>query len=257
MTRRWAFVSVATGFNLALEYSMRGLNDIPVHPFIPPFLFLTYFTYFTMLDDLTLRFRLRDGQLMTASFIYGTMGTCLFSGRAFTPPLILGVNWGALLFINLVWWGAVQAVLTFYLAGRLFPREWDARPLPLWGWGVLLPVQGLVVLVFQSVPAIPKGTPIGYTMMLLIMAGGGFALWRSIQAPRDVPPHERHAFLDGLSIATLGIFLFSAVILTSDPAEFDGTFVNQTARLVVMVWSAIVAGLLLIHRMVARRPIPV
>lgn len=138
---RFRIVITASLFNLLFEYSLRGLNNLKVQPFLPFILFPIYFSLFTLVEDLIVRWRLRDIQLMLLSFIYGTIYLAFISGILFLPPLYLGINWGALFYINLVWWGALQSILTFYLANLIERRDWNHPRMSMMGWAICLGIQ--------------------------------------------------------------------------------------------------------------------
>ncbi|MDP2857616.1 MAG: hypothetical protein Q8P50_06500 [Bacillota bacterium] len=62
-------------------------------------------------------------------FFLGTIYQCYVSGDAFIKPNFFGINLGRLLFVTLVWWGAIQTGMPLYIANRLAPRRWDRKPL--------------------------------------------------------------------------------------------------------------------------------
>lgn len=256
---RWKIVLIATGFNLLFEYSMRGINNFPKQPVLPLILFAAYFTYFTMLEDLIVRFRLGDYHLFVASFFFGTIYVCLVSGAAFTPPLILGINWGYLLFINLVWWGAVQAVLTFYIANRLSPREWSHALLSKKGWTLMMFLNGFVVLLFQLSGVIPQGTLSGIIVMVIILTASALIFWKlqPKQEEKASPEFKRSRVMDYLSIATAAVFFVCAVFLIFDPSHLGASNVNLTSVRIVSIWTTILAIIMLVYRLHTKRPIPV
>jgi len=256
----WKTVLVATMFNLLFEYSMRGINNILVQPFLPLVLFTTYFTLFTMLEDLVLRYRLKDYHLMVGAFSYGIVYQCLVSGAAFIPPLIFGINWGGVLFVILVWWGALQNVMTLYIANRIAPRDWNRGPLSKMGWAAMLLLNGLMVLLFQLYGGIPKGSLRGIVVMVLILIGGMAMFLRVLPGKEErslTPEFRRDKVMDCLSIFTVIVFLVCAVFLTFDPTRHGASRVNWTATQVVVAWSIVLALGMLTYRLCFRRPISV
>lgn len=149
MNNRYRVISIATIFNLLFEYSMRGINDLLTHPVPLLFLFGVYFSYFTMLEDLIARYRLKDYHLVGIGFLFGLISGLMLPSGIFTPPLFLGVNWINLLFINIAWWGILQGILTFYIANRIAPRDWNHRLLSKTEWCISLLVLLSILLLFR------------------------------------------------------------------------------------------------------------
>ncbi len=260
ISSRWKIILIAAAFNLLLEYSLRGINNIPAQPFLPFVLFISYFTYFTMLEDLIIRFKLKDFHLMAISFFYGTIYLAFVSGILFIPPLFLGIRWGSMLFVNLVWWGAVQAVMTFYLANRLAKRNWQHGRMSKTGWAVMLFLNFLVILIFKFGGQIPNGTPIGYAAFILILFFNLLLIWKiwpKEDALKENLSFRKSNFMDILSFLTVALFVFSAIFLTFDPIRSLTSNVNQTALNVISWWSLIAAILMLVHRILSKKSISV
>jgi len=256
----WKIVLAATAFNLLFEYSMRGINNLRVQPVLPLVLFTTYFTLFAMLEDLIVRYRLKDYHLMVAAFSYGAVYQSLVSGAAFIPPVILGINWGGVLFVILMWWGALQNVMTFYIANRLAPRDWTRQRLSKIGWVAMLLLNGLMVLLFQSSGLIPKGSPLGMVVMALILIAGVAAFWRILPKKEErslTPEFRRDRAMDCLGIITVIIFLVCAVFLTFDPTKHGASRVNWTSTRIIVGWTIILALTMLTHRLYSRKPISI
>ncbi len=257
---RWAIVLIAVGFNLLFEYALRGINNLRVQPGLPLILFIAYFTYFTMLEDLIVRHRLLDYQLMIASFFFGTVYVCLVAGIAFDKPQAFGLNWSGLLFVNLIWWGPLQAVLTFYLANRLAPRDWNHLRLGGLGWGVMLLLNGLIVVIFQRSGVIPKGTPVGLgTMIVILIVVAVLFRWTlpGASARAVSSAFQKGGVMDLLSALTVFIFLVCAVLLTSDPVRSGASNVNNVSLRIVSGWTVLLALVMLGYRLISKRPIPV
>lgn len=249
---------VATAFNLLFEYSMRGVNHLAERPFFVVVLLGAYFTIFTMEEDLIRRFRLRDYHLVVLAFTYGMVYQCLVSGTAFQRPELLGIRWSHSLFVLLVWWGGIQSVLTFYLATRVCPRQWNEPPMSRRGWVIAAGVNLVVIALFQVSGQIPHGTLAGYAAMAAVALGAGVFFWRLASTGNRPPGAVRPLFaLDVLAAATLLVFAVCAVFLTSDPTRIGTSLVNETAVRMVVRWS-LVAGVVLVGtRVVSKRSIPV
>jgi hypothetical protein len=244
---------VATAFNLLFEYSLRGLPDLVAHPFLPLFLLPIYLIYFAMVEDLIVRYRLRDVHLMLIAFFFGVIGLLLISGGAFVNPTFLGINWPTLIFVNIVWWGALQTVLTFYLANRVAPRNWNHPRLSRKVWALLLAGFALIVVAFQSSGQIPRGSATAVTVLLGLLILTAWLLKRSLPRPEErsgpPPAFRRDAVLDILSVLTILLFAFSAIFLTFDPTVLGPHRVNYTALIVISIWTSILAIVMLIRRL--------
>jgi len=252
-------VAVATLFNVFFEYSMRGMNHLIAQPLLLPLLIYTYFTYYTLLEDLILRYRLKDYQAMVISFFLGTIYQCYVSGDAFIKPNFFGINLGRLLFVTLVWWGAIQTVMTMYLANRLAPRRWDRKPLSQQAWITVLLLNAFAVIVFQN-SGIPKGTLLGKLTMIviLILTTRVFFSLLPPAEQRNRPPEFRpDVFIDVLSAFTVAVFILSSVALARDPVVLGSSRVNAPAVKAILLWTSIVAISMLVYRLVTRRPISV
>jgi hypothetical protein len=249
---RWGTVLAATAFTLLFEYSIRGITDLARHPLLLPVLAAAYLSYFTMVEDLIGRFKIRERHLMAVAFFAGTVYAFLVSGLAVTPPLLLGVNWVAILFVTLVWWGPLQTILALYLGGRVLPRTDDRTPLTLPAWGFALAVQGAVILIFQASGLVQGITAAGAGMMVLLLLLCSAVAVKMPLPPRGVPvlataPDPVYDLLAGASVI---LFLACAILLTGDPVRSGASTVNRTAVQVVVLWSLAVAAVMALHRLV-------
>lgn len=212
-----------------------------------------------MLNDLISRFKLRDYHLMVLAFFFGTFYQFFASGAALLPPLFLGVNWQSILFVVIVWWGVTQSVMTFYIANRVAPRDWNWR-LPKSGWRVALALNALMMLVFQSSPAVPQANKQQGLVLIVIMAAAAILFKTLIPdaKKREIPTdfHPSRA-LDALSTTTIAVFLVCAAFLTFDPAVLTTSLVNVTATRIVISWTIILALAALAYRLFSRRSISV
>ena len=258
VNRSWQTVLAATGFNLLFEYSMRGVNNLPRQPILPFILFGTYFSLFTMINDLIARLRLKDYHLIALAFFFGTAYQFLVSGAALLQPEALGVNWTSMLFVIVVWWGIVQSMVTFYFATRLAPRDWNRR-LSRTGWIIALAINGFMISLFQRSTAIPKANSLQVAVMLVIMAIAA-ALFRTLlpKNPQDSSSvFVRSRLMDTVSALTVAVFFFSATFLTFDPIRAKTSNVNATATVVVTAWTIILALIVVGYRLSVKRSIAV
>ncbi|MDD1653452.1 MAG: hypothetical protein LUQ64_02785 [Methanomicrobiales archaeon] len=248
---RWGTVLLATAFTLLFEYSMRGFSDLREHLLILPLLAAVSLTYFAMVQDLAARFRLRDGHLVGVAFFTGTVHVFLVSGLALTPPLVLDVNPLAILFVTLVWWGALQTLLARYLASRLLGNGDRPALLSPAGWGVALAIQAGVILLIQSSGRVPALTPGAAGVMILLLIGSASAVKITLPPRQEpVPDTGPEPLWDILGAASVVLFLACAFLLTGDPVPVGPFTVNRTAFQVVILWSLFVAVVMAIHRLI-------
>lgn len=251
-------VIVATAFNLLFEYSLRGVNHLLERPVFPLFLIAAYASLFAMEEDLIRRYRLRDYHLVALAFTYGMVYQCLVSGTAFQHPTLFGIRWSHSLFVILIWWGGIQSVLTFYLANRIRPRNYDSSPMHRKGWLLALGTNGIVIGLFQASGKIPHGTPAGYATMLIVaaIAAVTFALLaRGVAPPRQ--PFRRHLFIDLIVASTVVVFVICALIFTRDPTTIGTSDVNWLATRIIVVWTILAVAAALGYRLKTGRAIPV
>ena len=259
-THQWLLILAATLFNLLFEYSLRGINALFSDPLQLLTLFVLYFSLFTLVEDLIVRFRLRDYHFPVMAFFYGTLYQFFASGSAFFRPGFLGVDWVTLVLVNIVMWASVQGVLTFYLATRVFPRGPHTPLLSERGWALALIVNLLALALIHTgshIPA-PGMIPSVVLMVILIVTAVLFRWqvkkteWRSAYVP-----FRKSTILDLLCLFTIVIFFFSALVLVHDPVKPYTALYNATAWIVGMVWAFVVAVILLIYRVMKGDPIPV
>ena len=248
---RWGTILLATLFSLLFEYAVLGLPNLLAYPLLFPLLAGAYFSYFTMVQDLVVRFRLRDRHLVGVAFFAGTVYVFFVSGLALTPPLILGVNWLAILFVNLVWWAVLQTLLGRYLANRLLRNEGNQVLLSPAGWGAALLVQAGVILLFQLSGRVPPLTPIAAGVVILLLIASASAVKITLP-PRDqpVPAPRPELVWDILAGTSVILFLGCALFPAGDPALMGPFPVNRTTLQVVVLWSLLVAAVMAVHRLV-------
>jgi hypothetical protein len=258
VSSRARIVLIATVFNLLFEYSLRGLNNLAAQPFLPVFLFVVYSSLFLIEEELIRRFRLRDSHLVLLAFVYGSVYLCLVSGAAFVRPTALGINWSAVLFVIVVWWGVLQSVVTFYAANRLAPRIWSEPPLSAGAVGLAVAINLTCVGVLQASGRIPVGRPGGYLTMAILGIAGLLAFLWSTRRSASSGEFEKSTFLDVLVIVTVAIFVYSAAFARGGTElAAEATVFNAQALRVVTAWTTILAATVFVYRLLRRRPIPV
>lgn len=257
MTNRWKIILIATAFNVLFEYSLRGINNLKVQPVLPFVLIATYFTLFTMIEDLIVRYKLKAYQLMILSFFYGTIYLAYISGLAFIKPSFLGIAWLPLIYVNVVWWGALQAVLTFYFANRICVRDWNHPRLSQKGWIICVGVNFFSIYLFQKSGVIPAGTPIGKLTMLTILIITLVAFTATLTKKTTIRRFQNSKLLNFLSLLTVLLFIFSAIFLTHDPILAATSNVNALSLKIISVYTLVVSVILLGYRFITKKEISV
>lgn len=258
LANRWRIIIVAVMFNMLFEYSLRGLNNLRVLPILPFILVLFYFTYYTILEDLIVRYRFKDYNLLLLTFIFGLVYGMFISGDVFFNPQILGVNFTNMLYGNFIWGGLVQGVMTFYIANRLSPRDWNHKRLTKTGWIVLVTLNIFVILLFQLSGKISKGTIMGFLTISMLIALFSVMFWKTFSnKSRNEPLILKSMFFDVMSTATVAVFLMCATVFTYDPIMVGASMVNATSLKVILAWTTILAICTIAHRLATKKPIPI
>jgi hypothetical protein len=250
-------IFAVTFFNLLFEYSLRGFNNLQTQPFLPVVLFSIYFTLYIMVEDLILRFKLKDYQLMILSFFYGTIYCAYTSGIAFINPTFMGVAWVPLILVNLIWWGTVQAVVAFYLANTISARDWNHKKLSPVGWLICLIINIACVLIFQQSGVIPSGTPIGQLVIILLCILTLVVFVAQIQKKNQVNTINTNVFLNTLSVITVLVFSFTAVFSIGTPITSNTSTINDLSLKIISAYTVVLALLLVGYRTLKKKEIPV
>lgn len=255
LNNRWKIILLAALFNLSFEYAFRGYTEFFTRPFQPLFLFGAYFAFYTILEDLIVRFKLTNYQLVLAIWPLGLIPMALGTGLLFDQPQLLGINWTNFFFITFLWWGILQAILTFYFANRLVQRDWGHPRLGKLGWLISL---GYVIGSFGFVrlmkPPASPGTPISYLMFIFLLIIPIIILYFDLQTDkhkqRQAWKFDSSRVLDFLTFGSLLLFLFLSTYFgahqTFDVAS--SSQINPTARLIIIGWTFIYSAVFLFYR---------
>ncbi|MGB9636413.1 MAG: hypothetical protein ACPL1Y_04090 [Thermoplasmata archaeon] len=251
----WQRILIATGFNLLFEYSMRGINDLFARPFLPFFLFMVYFPYFTILEHCIEKYKMGDVQLLISGFIFGALAAFFIPGGMFAPPLVFGLNWSLFFLITLVWWGTLQAVVTFYLARRIVPT----RNYTPFLHGKMFWVFFSILLVFLCIFRIaiknaPPVSPAGALIILVLVLVMFVILVKG--TPGKTAKFECSLLMDIMSALTVIMFLISTFAFT-DKESLGIHMVNTTAVKFVSIWTLILFFAVWGYRLFSKKPISV
>jgi len=259
ISNRWKIILLATIFNLSFEYSMRGIGGFFKPIFFPFILFGFYFTLFSMLEDLIVRFKLRNYQLVLAAFLYGIFPMAFATGVLFNKPQFLGINWGALFYIGFLWWGIIQAIFTFYFANRLVRRGWNCPKMGKLGWFSAI-TYNVVVLAWMKLvnPHLVLIQPIAYLIFILIAFTTVFFLWQDLKKnkQRQFWQFEQSKVMDFLSFGTFILFVFLGTYFAGGQVgdlRAGGSHVNLTAVKIVHLWTIISVITFFVYRFLIRK----
>ncbi len=276
-----------TIFNLFFEYSCRGINELIAKPFLFLALLTIYTTLFMMLEDLITRFRFEDKHMILLACCFGSIYVCVLSSAVFIiNPWFFGVNLGTLLFVSIVWWAFYQTLFPFYLAHRLFSRDWEHKFLSNKKWSIILGLNIFAIFLFMLSPATVFGTPIGYITMIIIASFFALLLKRSLKK-RDMKQnkvkfvgdikddyYESHMnnldtkrikiesikkikILDILGIISFGLMGFSAIFLTFDSIQVGSSTVNATALIIITGWTFLIMFVEIFLIWIIKKKIPI
>ncbi|HKZ48015.1 MAG TPA: hypothetical protein VJ397_04405 [Thermoplasmata archaeon] len=218
---------------------MRGWNGFARQPYLLLILPLVYYTYFALLEDLIGRYRLREYQAVLITFFFGLFYEVLGTGVVFTAT---GIDWFAVFYVGLLWWGLLQTLLTFYFANRVWPRHWEHPRLGAVGWSLGLLTQALVLLLFARNPLLPKGPAWAYAVMVGLAAGLFALVAVSVKLDRGgTRPFTPSSFLDALALGTFALFLFSGTFLTAGSGVGAASYINELAVSVITKATLLIA----------------
>ena len=242
ISNRFNLITYCALFNLLFEYSARGLKEFINRPLLVLTLFGIYFTYFTMLEDLMVRYRLRNYQIFLCGFLYGLFPIALLTGNLFNTNvysgiMMAGVNVGTVFIIGILAWGVVQGIVTLYFANRLSVRDWDHPRMGKVGWGSALVYQALVMIVAHRNPVTPRGTPVGYIVFVLLAIVAAILLIKSLKAPvPSIKPFQSSKLMDFLAFGSVVIFLILGTFFVSETKIVTSQPLNLLAVTLENIW---------------------
>lgn len=254
LSNRFNLVLYCALFNLLFEYSARGIRQFFTRPLFMLALLGIYVTYFAMLEDLIVRFRLRNYQILLCAFLYGLFPIAfltgnLFNTRVYTGIMVAGVNIGTLFIVGILAWGVVQGVVTLYLANRLQPRDWNHPRMGKVGWASAGLYQLVVMIYAHQNPVTPRGTPAGYLSLVILVVVVAVLVIRSLKTPGPSPrPFQPVKIMDFLSFGSIAIFLILGTffsgekIVTSQP-------LNLLAVTLENIWVLFCGGVFFLYRL--------
>lgn len=234
-------VLVAVVFNILFEYSMRGAGGFALHKGFMLILPVIYFSYFMIVESLIRKYRITNKQLFAVAFCFGILITTFFSGNIFAGPALLGINWPWFLFVNIVWWGIIQGLLTFYLATRIVKRDWTEESMGRRGF-VLSSAVILFFLLLAFFTGAPKGLPIGYITSIVLFLIAFRYLRKRLRKPQQEPYEvQRSRFLDVLAFGTAIVFFLSGTFIATSQMNVNASLISPEALRLMIGWTALMA----------------
>lgn len=259
LSNKFKIVFLATAFNLLFEYAFRGPMGLFIWRRFFVSLFLLYFAYYWIAEGLIRKYRLTNRQLMVVAAVFGILPMAFLTGSLFGQPLVLGVNLSRLFLIEIVWWGVLQGLLTFYFATRIVKRDWTGSPMTSLGWAVSA---GFIIFLnlrsFLSSRTLPRGPLIGYIIVAAIVILGLRYLRRRLKASQQAPYECRKSpFLDFLAFGTVAVFLFLGTFVARNIAPVEGQVVNAAAGRLATIWSFVVFAGVVLYRLKTKKAISI
>jgi len=237
---RFGLVLYCTLFNLLFEYSARGIGEFTTRPLLVLALLGIYFTYFMMLEDLIVRFRLTNYQIFLAAFLYGLFPTAFLTGNLFNRDIyggvvVAGVNVGTVVIVGVLAWGVVQGMVTLYLANRLLPRDWNHPRMGKAGWALAIVYQVAVMFIARSNSQKPVGAW-GYIFCGVLAAAAALLLSKSMR--HHVPrawPFQKSRVMDLLAFGSIAVFAVLGTLFAFGPTVVT----SQPLNLLAVTWENI------------------
>lgn len=253
MSNRFRIIGLCALFNILFEYSARGITTFSHKPLLFLAMFGIYFTFFAMIEDLIVRYKLKNYQIALAACFYGFIPEMFLTGNLFNQAayfgiIFFGVNVGTVVFINFFAWGIMQSIVTLYFANRIQVRDWNHPRMGKVGWVLCIGYQVLVAAAAWSNPVRPRGAPLAYVTALVLMVIVAALFIRSLSKKEEKPWHfepscvmDVCAFGSVILFLVLGTFVQGPKIVTSQP-------LNHNAVVLENLWVVAVGIIYLIYR---------
>ncbi|TFG30759.1 MAG: hypothetical protein EU532_00265 [Promethearchaeota archaeon] len=211
VTQKQKRILICVVYNLILEFWVHSILGF-LNPVLTISLLFLYLSYFSMLEDLVVRYKLRDHHVLLIGFIFGLFHEIFTTGSMFTEPTFLGINIIILFLANVFWWGILQSIFGLYFANTIVERsEVDKKMGPI-GWILALAFNILLFLGRILEGTLPSGSILGYTLSLIIL-GVAVALFIVIKKPEEELEIEQIRFINILLKVQIVICLVMGFVL--------------------------------------------
>jgi len=242
ISNRFNLIFYCALFNLLFEYSARGLKQFVGRPLFILALFGIYFTYFSMLEDLMVRFRLKNYQIILVAFLYGLFPIAFLTGNLFNTQvysgiIVAGVNIGTLLIIGILAWGVMQGIITLYFANRILARDWNHPRMGKVGWSAAVVYQFFVMVYAHQNPVTPRGTSVGYLVFGLLVIVAVLLVIKSFKTPKpSIQLFQPSKLMDFLAFGSVVIFLILGTFFISGEQIVTSQPLNLLAVTLENIW---------------------
>ena len=282
---RWKTILMCTGLNFLFEYAVRGISNFFAVPWLNIGIIGTYFAYFTILEELIVRYKLKDYQLLLWGFFLGIFAMAFTGGQMFNirPGFevfyVFGINYLDFIFVNFIWWSLFQTVITFYFAYRVSVRDWEKPKLGKLGWALAILLYtlmlfffqlgrygiyrnfGFILDFFQVTNYIVFGTLEGYISMLIFVIIFGFLSFRELKKNEEnevsVAEFEPSKFIDVILIITIAVSIICAFFIGSVSSWSGASLINRVGSAIIVIWAIIFGIIIVIYRFITKKPISV
>lgn len=232
-------------FNLVCELWVHGAVGF-LNPVLTGSLIVLYSTYFLMLEDLVVRYRLGEVHVLLAGVIFGLWHETFTTGSVFAPGSPLGVNPVVVVLASVFWWGVMQSVVGLYFANRfLGSRDWGHRRIGKLGWALCLLFS---LQAAQTIFRIEGSSPTGYIVSLSFLASAVFVFVYT-KKPEAVTVFQRSRPLDVLVVLHVALCLGIGFTV--------GSRTNQVTQIAFVVWSVVFGVIVALIRWRTRTAISV
>jgi len=178
-------ILICTLYNVLLEFWVWGVGGF-MTIVLPVSVFFMYLFYFCMLEDLIVRFKLRDYQVLLFGFLYGLFQESFNTGSTFNDPHFFGVNVFNIFMANVLWWGILQSVLALYFSNRIVDaNQGEFGKMGPVGWIFSLGFNLLLLfgVVFEGL--LPEAPAYSYYIIIVLMMGVALLFIISVIRNRD------------------------------------------------------------------------
>jgi hypothetical protein len=211
ITQKQKRILICVIYNLILEFWVHSIIGF-LNPVLTISLLLLYLSYFSMLEDLVVRYKLRDHHVLLIGFIFGLFHEIFTTGSVFNEPNFLGINIIILFLANVFWWGILQSIFGLYFANTLVERSEVDRKMGPIGWILALTFNLLLFLGRTLEGTLPTGSVIGYAISLIIMGVAAF-LFIIIKKPEEPLEIDQIKVIDILLKVQIVLCLVMGMIL--------------------------------------------
>jgi hypothetical protein len=153
----------------------------------------------------------------------------------------------------------LQGNLTFYLANRIQPRDWEHRKVRVIGWMMCILYQLGVILLARRNPVAPYGTTSAYLFLLVFEIVFPVAFILTLRRFRQ---EKASAFValpivDFLSFVSVLLFLMFGTFFSRGPTVVTSGVLNLGAVVAEMVWTIFASIVFFLYRVGRRQKIVV